>query len=469
MLRTARSSPPVRRRGCAPAAGCVGLGRRELDPGRPRTGRGSGRGSLPGRGRAGHRPGGGTAGAAHLPPAGGNRAAGGGWGHRGRPPRSPVRGRRFGGVRFGGDGFDGDRFDDRLLGLPGSAWRVGCRWRGCWRHRLPDDPGDPGVRRVERLSTVCVAPVRHRRWRRRRRPGRCAVCPAANSGEIPSARVACPMCPPEAPGAASSAPAACPICPPAESDSPTASPGATSTCSPCGATSCFVGSASDTWAFDGTSFQPVPGSGTSAPSSGGDLAWFPSPGCWPDLPSGPEVAMGVNGGSDIARAKDEPCPIFPTGEVCGVARAPTGHPRRFVPRRAVRLRRLSGHRSLHRSGRRPRYQWRYVARRLTRPRSWKQATPSTTSAHATEPLWPTTGAPARWSSSDGEAYSTESGSARATTTPGPGTGQDWNQRARHHPASTSASASPLPYPVAHGVPCLRPRGQAPRPRALRRR
>ena len=249
----------------------------------------------------------GRAGAAHLPPAGGIRAAG-----RGRGFRAGHRDRRIGG---GCDRFDGSRWDwldgDQLLGLPGSAGRARCRWRGWSRHRLPDDPGDPGIQRPNGSAAICIAPCALAGGSGSATPAcpiscdaqgsgaapaiACPVCPSPTSGGASSPQIACPICPPAmTPGGASSPEIACPTCPPLKSGTTSSGAGAATTCSPCSAIGCFAGSSSDTWTFDGTSFKQVSGSGASGPTPGGDLAWFPGQGVLADLIQGPQVAMGVD-------------------------------------------------------------------------------------------------------------------------------------------------------------------------------
>jgi len=84
-------------------------------------------------------------------------------------------------------------------------------------------------------------------------------------------------------------------------------------CSNCAETGtpCALLPATLTWVFDGSTFQPVGGSATDAPPSGGELAWFPGSGVLVDLGSGLYAAMG---GTAAACPYGAPCPMVPTRE-----------------------------------------------------------------------------------------------------------------------------------------------------------
>lgn len=193
-------------------------------------------------------------------------------------------------------------------GLPAGSGANGADGRGIACPMIPATQGSSGS---NGSAAICLAPCALAGGSGSATPGcpiscdaggsgaapaiACPVCPSPTSGDASSPQIACPICPPAMTSGAAASPAiACPICPPVESGTASSGAGSAITCSSCSAIGCFAGSSSDTWTFDGTSFKQVSGSGANAPTTGGDLAWFPGQGVLADLIQGPQVAMGVD-------------------------------------------------------------------------------------------------------------------------------------------------------------------------------
>ena len=185
-------------------------------------------------------------------------------------------------------------------GLPGGSGAEGADGRGIACPMIPATQGSSGS---NGSAAICMAPCEIAGGSGSATPACPIPCDAEGSGAAPA--IACTVCPSPTAGGAGSPQIACPICPPVESGTSSSGAGVATTCSPCSAIGCFVGASSDTWTFDGTSFKQVTGSGASAPSPGGELAWFPGPGVLVDLIQGPQVAMGVD------CASGELCPAPP--------------------------------------------------------------------------------------------------------------------------------------------------------------